>query len=694
MFVKQRSNKVLHEPGRMRRGAIVLAQSSTLQDDFHLGDLHQVEPSLNSVTGPTGTIRLEPKVMQVLVLLSAHAGHVVAKERLLQTVWPDAFVTDDVLTRAISELRRVFGDDAKESRFIQTIPKSGYRLIARLSYSDADQETAAAGQPVHLETAAATEIRQPARTAGLSSGAAAPSVSSSPGRRSFVRRHHLRLMAGASILVVLAASWWLGSRVLDSVSRAAAPEQVSIAVLSFADLSPQRDQEYFTDGLAEELMTAFASVGLQVAARTSSFSFKGKNSPAQEIARQLDVQFVLEGSVRKAGSQLRIATKLIDGRNGRVLRSDSYDRELRDLFALQDEIARAVTQALAVSLPASAEGSLVRTATKDTEAHELYLRGRHAWGQRTQAALLLSIDLFNQAIARDAHYASAHAGLADAYIILGNYAFRAPNDAYPHAKRAAMEALRLDDRLAEAHTALAADSLWHEYEWAAAERELQRAIALNPNSAYAHHWYALLLSYLGRRIEAIEHIQRAERLDPLAPQIASDHSWVLYLAREYDRAVEQAQKVLSYEPGFANAHRNLGFPLIVRRRCEEGIVRLRRSFDLFGGEAFSDLKLAWAYARCGRADEARLLLSQALEAKRPGYLEPTTVAHVFVALGDHERALTWLERAVEERAPHVVEMAVEPALDPLRSDPRFVRLLERVGLPIIPPYPSTRSGPG
>ena len=272
---------------------------------------------------------------------------------------------------------------------------------------------------------------------------------------------------------------------------------MSIAVLSFADLSPQRDQEYFTDGLAEELMTAFASVGLQVAARTSSFSFKGKNTPVQEIARQLDVQYVLEGSVRKDGSQLRIATKLIDGRNGHVLRTDSYDRELRDLFALQDEIARAVTQALAVSLPASAEGSLVRTATKDTEAHELYLRGRHAWGQRTQAGLLLSIDLFNQAIARDAHYARAHAGLADAYIILGNYAWRAPNEAYAHAKRAAMEALRLDDRLAEAHTALAAVSLWHDYDWAAAEREFQRAIALNPNSAYAHHWYALLLSLPG-----------------------------------------------------------------------------------------------------------------------------------------------------------------------------------------------------
>jgi tetratricopeptide (TPR) repeat protein len=307
--------------------------------------------------------------------------------------------------------------------------------------------------------------------------------------------------------------------------------------------------------------------------------------------------------------------------------------------------------------------------------------------------VLLSIDLFNQSIARDAQYARAHAGLADAYIITGFYGFRAPNEAYPHAKRAALEALRLDDRLAEAHTALAAVSMWHDYDWATAEREFQRAMALNPNSAYAHHWYALLLSYLGRRIEAIEHIQRAERLDPLAPQIANDHSWVLYLAREYDRAVEQAQKVLSYEPGFANAHRVLGLGLIAGGRCEEGIVRLRRSFDLFGGEAFSDLKLAWGYARCGRADEARLLLSQALEAKGLG-LEPNAVAHVFVALGDHERALTWLERAVGERAPHVVEMAVEPPLDPLRSDRRFVRLLERVGLPMLPPHSSTRSGPG
>ena len=465
---------------------------------------------------------------------------------------------------------------------------------------------------------------------------------------------------------------------------------MSIAVLSFADLSPQRDQEYFTDGLAEELMTAFASVGVRVAARTSSFSFKGKNTSVQDIARQLDVQYVLEGSVRKAGSQLRIATKLIDGRDGHVLRTDSYDRELRDLFALQDEIARAVTQALAVSLPAGAKGSLVRPETTDVEAHELYLRGRHAWGMRSQAAVLQSIDLFKQAIARDAQYARAHAGLADAYIILGNYGFRAPNEAYPHAKRAAVEALRLDDRLAEAHTALAGVYLWHDHDWAAAEREFQRAIALNINSAGAHHWYALLLSYLGRRIEAIEHARRAERLDPLAPQIANDHSWVLYLAREYDRAVEQAQRVLFYEPEFANGHRSLGLALIAGGRCEEGIVPLRRSFDLFGGKAFSDLKLAWGCARCGRADEARLLLSQALAAKGPGYLEPNAVAHVFVALGDHEHALKWLKGAVEERAPYVAIMAVEPALDPLRSDPRFVRLLKGLGLPIIPPHSSTR----
>ncbi len=637
---------------------------------------YRLDPPEQRLLRDGQAVSLPPKAFDLLVVLVSRTGSLVTKEQLLQEVWPRTFVDESNLSYTVSLLRKALGDECEPSRYIETVPKRGYRFCAAVT----------------------TELRQPAPTAGLSSGAAAPAVSSSPGRPSFVRRHLLGGMAGASILVVLAASWWLVSRVWDSVprpvSRAASPEHVSIAVLSFADLSPQRDQEYFTDGLAEELMTAFASAGLQVAARTSSFSFKGKDTPVQEIARQLDVQYLLEASVRKAGSHVRIATKLIDGRNGHVLRTDSYDRELRDLFALQDEIARAVIQALAVSLPASAEGSLVNTGTKDTVAHELYLRGRYAWGKRTKADVLLSIDLFNQAIARDAHYARAHAGLADAYIILGNYAFRAPNEAHAHAKRAAMEALRLDDRLAEAHTALAAVSLWHDHNWAAAEREFQRTIGLNPNSAYAHHWYALLLSYLGRRIEAIEHIQRAERLDPLARQIAIDHSWVLYLAREYDRAVEQAQKVLSYEPGFANAHGSLGFQLISGGRCEEGIVRLRRSFDLFAGKAFSDMKLAWGYARCGRPDEARLLLSRALEAKGPGYLEPTTVAHVFVALGDHEHALMWLERAVKERAPYVADIAVEPALDPLRSDPRFVRLLKRVGLPMIPPHSSTRSGTG
>jgi TolB-like protein/DNA-binding winged helix-turn-helix (wHTH) protein/Tfp pilus assembly protein PilF len=643
---------------------------------------YRLDPPEHRLLRDGQTIPLSPKAFDLLAALVSRAGHLVTKEQLLQEVWPGTFVEEANLSYTVSLVRKALGDEREPYRYVETVPKRGYRFIGVI-------DGAHTGEP----TPERVDVNVPLESeASVSAGVAAPELSSSSRHRSFVGRHLLGLTAGASILVVLAASWWVVPKLRDSASspasEAAAPEQLSIAVLSFSDLSPQGDQEYLADGLAEELMTAFASVGLRVAARTSSFSFKGKNTPVQEIARQLDVHYVLEGSVRKAGSQLRIATKLIDGGNGRVLRTDSYDRELRDLdlFALQDEIARAVTQALAVSLPASAEGWLVRTATKDTEAYELYLRGRHAWGQRTQPALLLSIDLFNQAIARDAHYARAHAGLADAYIILGNYGWRAPNEAHAHAKRAAMEALRLDDRLAEAHTALAAVSLWHDHDWTAAERGFQRTLTLNPNSAYAHHWYALLLSYLGRRIEAIEHIQRAGRLDPLAPQIAIEHSTVLYRTKEYDRALEQAQKVLSYEPGFANAYRMLGFALIARGRCEEGIARLRRSFDLFGGEAFSDLKLAWGYARCGRADQARQLLSQALEAKRPGYLEPNTVAQVFVALGDHEHALTWLERAVEERAPYVAEMAVEPALDPLRSDPRFVRLLKRLGLPtMLPP---------
>ena len=558
------------------------------------------------------TIPLSPKAFDLLVALVSRAGHLVTKEQLLQEVWPGTFVEEANLSYTASLLRKALGDEREPYRYVETVHKRGYRFIGVIDGPRTEERT-----PERVDVKVPLEWDAP-----VSAGVTAPALPSSSAHRSFVGRHLLGLIVGASILVVLppAGGWFrvFGTPASSPASEAAAPEQLSVAVLSFSDLSPQRDQEYLADGLAEELMTAFASVGLRVAARTSSFSFKGKNTPVQEIARQLDVQYVLEGSVRKDGSQLRIATKLIDGRNGHVLRTDSYDRELRDLFALQDEIARAVTQALAVSLPASAEGSLVKTGTKDTEAHELYLRGRHAWGQRTQAALLLSIDLFNQAIARDAHYARAHAGLADAYIIQGNYAFRAPNEAHADAKRAAMEALRLDDQLAEAHTALAAVSMWHDYDWAAGERGFQRAIALNRNSAYAHHWYALLLTYQGRRTEAIEHIKRAERLDPLAPQIAIEHSTVLYRARDYDRAVQQARKVLSYAPEFPNGHRVLGFELIAGGRCEEGIARLLRSFQLFGGEAFSDLKLAWGYARCGRADEARLLLSKALDGQRTG----------------------------------------------------------------------------
>lgn len=614
---------------------------------------------------------------QPLRLLEELAGQVpalVTREELRAHLWgEDTFVDfEQGLNAAMKRLRHALGDSVDEPRFIETVPKRGYRFCAPVTVVTGERD---------LQPSPAADQDQPS---GVHPWWRRPAIVVPPLILASVALLALAILAGRG-----APPDQRGSR--SSMTPATSGfGPVSIAVLPFTDLSPGRDQEYFADGLVEELMAGFAAAGLQVSARTSSFSFRGRSTPAQEIARQLDVRYVLEGSVRKDGEQLRITTSLIDGQSGRLLQTESYDRLLRELFAVQDEIAGAVTGALLPGLAAAPDRARPRGLMTDAEAHELYMRGRHAWWKRTEASVLLSADLFRQAIARAPQYARAHAGLADAHLILGNFTWLTPVQAYPEAKRAAQEALRLDERLAEAHTALAAVHMHYERDWAAAEREFQRAIALDPRSANAHHWYALFLSYLGRHADAIERAEHAERLDPLAAQIAIDHARVLYVARAYERALKHAEKLIVWEPEFANGYRHLGVFLIGVGRCEDGMTSLRRASDLFGGDSFSDLYLAWGYARCGRADEARLLVSRLLEHRGQRYVEPNRIAHVFVALGEREQAMIWLVRAVAEHAPFVSELAVEPALDPIRSDPRFIHLLTQTGLPAIPLSPSSR----
>jgi TolB-like protein/Tfp pilus assembly protein PilF len=359
---------------------------------------------------------------------------------------------------------------------------------------------------------------------------------------------------------------------------AAETMQASIAVLPFVDMSPQKDQEYFCDGMAEELINALTKLeGLRVVSRTSAFQFKGKAFDIRKIGEQLNVASVLEGSVRKTGDRLRITAQLINVVDGFHLWSEKYDREMKDVFDIQDEISRAIVDALKIKLVGEAATRLVKRYTENLEAYTLYLKGRYYWNKRTEPGLTKGIEYFEKAITKDPGYALAYAGLADCYNVISHYGAVPPKASVPKAKIAAIKALEIDDALVEAHTSLAFALYNYDFAWLAAEKEFQRAIALNPNYATAHHWYAIYLATRGRLEEAIAEMQRARELDPLSLIINTEVGWMLYFGRHYNQAIEQYQKTLEMDPSFAVAHWGLGLAYQQKAMPQEAIAEFQKA---------------------------------------------------------------------------------------------------------------------
>ena len=459
------------------------------------------------------------------------------------------------------------------------------------------------------------------------------------------------------------------------------PAVASIAVLPFVNLGPDPDTEYVSDGITEELINALARVaGLRVAARMSAFAFKGSTADVRDVAARLNVGTVLEGSVRKAGSQVRIAAQLINAADGYHLWSETYDRELDDVFAVQDELARAIAATLARTLVPGPRPSLVKQATSSMPAYLLYLRGRHYLAKRTEESLRKAIELFELAIESDPAYAVAYAGLANAYILLGFDEYRGlpPEVAMPRGKAAAQRALELDTTLAEAHAALGWVSLFYEWDWGSAERELLRAVAAQPNLAAGHHWYALYLMAMGRADESIAEMQRALALDPLFPIVSTNLGRAYAFARRFDEAVAHYRLALEMEPGFLPAQFELARVLALQGAFKEARALCRAAREGASDSVRPLVAMAWVEARAGAA-AARTLLAELEERATREYVPHYYVAGAYAALGDRERAIQHLGRACDERSGYAVFLKVEMFHD-LQDDPRFVELLKRVGL--------------
>jgi TolB-like protein/Tfp pilus assembly protein PilF len=596
-------------------------------------------------------------------MLLERPGEVVTRDEMRQKLWPaDTFVDfEHSLNSAIKKLRAVLGDSADNSRYVETIPRVGYRFIAPV------QEVPRPGLQAPEVSARPTEPQTPA----------APQVS---------YWRWPQLVAGGLALVALAvATTFVWRRA--HIRPALAGERIVLAVLPFSNLTGDPGQEYFSDGLTEEMIAQLGQMDpdrMSVIARTSIMHYKGSSEPLPQIGSELKVQYVLEGSVRRDSDRVRITAHLVRVEDQTPVWSHEYDRELTGLLTLQHEVAQEVADELLATLgkkstPVAASVAKPAASPGSYAAYDLYLQGRYFWNKRTAEGFRRAADYFQQAIERDPNYAPAYAGLADTDGLMSTWYIGPQNELMPRGRAAAVKALQLDDTLAEAHTSLALIAENYDYDWQTAEKEFRRAIQLDPGYATAHQWYAEYLSWLGRFDEALAESEKARQLDPLSMITAADHATILYYARRYDRALAQARAVLNMDPSAPRVASTIIFSYVQQHKFAEAQQFLDDHQVTFNDQ-WLPVRKAVLYGCWGRASEAHEALTRVEHlAWRPEQRIPALLL-VYSALGRRDQTLALLEQAVSNHSNAVTSIKVDPMYDPLRSDPRFQDVLRRAGL--------------
>jgi TolB-like protein/DNA-binding winged helix-turn-helix (wHTH) protein/Tfp pilus assembly protein PilF len=631
-------------------------------------------------------LKLQDQPFQVLALLLEHPGDVVSREELRQRLWSaDTFVDFDTgLNSAIKKLRDVLSDSAEKPRFIETLPRRGYRWLAPVeSVGDIGASVQVAvpvGAPHAVrsstESTIGRKVSQSRVLEILGGGVGVPA--------SNVRLLAAVAISGIAFLCVLALLFVfdvgkLRTRLLGS----AAPVRIqSIAVLPLENLSREPEQDYFADGMTEELIKTLGKIGaLHVTSRTSVMRYKRTDKSLPQIARELNVDGIVEGTVQRSGDRVRITAQLIYTPTDRHLWAESYDRELKDVLALQDDVARAIANEIRVTLTPQERMSLAAVRPVNPEAYEAYLKGRYYWNQRTAEGIKKAADYFQQAINQQPNYGLAYSGLADCSSGLTWHGFASPTEALPRAKAAALKAIEIDPASGEAHASLAL-VLSHQRNWAPAENEFKRALQLSPGYANAHHWYGDYLSVVGRPEEAMVEAKRAFELEPLSSIINTWLGLRYYHARRYDEAIKQSRKILEFDPGFAPAHLLLGQAYVQKGLHAQAIAELQSATSLSGDSPLYSAQVGVAYAVAGRNAEALSVIDQLLKAAKRSYVSSYGLAQIYASLGDKRHAMKWLQSAYDERAVWMQYLKVDPALDSLRSDSRFQDLLHRMDFPL------------
>lgn len=632
----------------------------------------QVDLRSGEVRKRGAKVRLQQQPFRVLEMLLERPGEVVLREEIRQRLWPsDTWVDfDHGVNKAVNKLRETLGDSADSPRFIETLPKRGYRFVASVEIA---AETAA-GAGVTMSGGTSPDVLH------------VPAVEVTEGPRIDAPRS--RRWAVAPVLIVLIALGAVGIALWTRDRRApATPGRAMLAVLPFANLDGDPKQEYFCDGMTDEMILELGRVNpdrLGVIARTSSMAYRDTRKRVNEIGNELGVQYLLEGSVRKRGETVRITARLVRRDDQTPLWSESYEQDVADVYQIQRDVAQRIAASLALELFPGVEAPSTAVPRATAAAYEAYLRGRYHWNRRTPQDLERALTWLEQSIALDPKYVPAQAALADALNVLPWYGLRPPRDAYPRSKEVARRALVIDPSSAAAHTALAYAHHYFDWSWVDAEREYRRALELNPNYAQAHQWLAAHYAELGRTDDALAEIELARRLDPRSLIINAAIGWINYLGRRYDSAIEQLRRTLELDADFVPARLWLGQTLEASGRPAEAIeqyARVRR----VAGEAPTGLgELARGYAAAGRPGEARQTLTELLAVARTRYVEADLIARVHEALGETDQALAWLERGLEERAVKMVLIGLDPQFDRLRAEPPFRAMLQQLNLPRRP----------
>jgi len=608
-------------------------------------------------------VPLTPKVFDILITLVEKSGQVVEKDDLMKRVWPTTFVEEGNLTQNVSLLRKALGETPGGTQFIETVPRRGYRFVAKINETWADElkpEVIAADVPP--TNGNRQQVSQDSQAIPIES------VSTSGRLAALTKRRSNVVLFAATVVVLIAGVIFFAGRGKAGNSGAIQ----SIAVLPFVDEAGDTDSEYLNDKIAESLINSLSKLPqLRVVPRSVVAVYKGKEIDPRKIGKELNVGAVVTGRMRRHGDLISIQADLIDLNNVAQLWGQHYDHKLSDVLLVQDDIARDIFENLRLKLNVEEK--------KQLEAYGLYLKGRNAWNKRTGDALLQAIDFFQQAIAIDPNYGSAYAGIADCYNMLVVYGRLQPKEGFPQAKDAAAKALEIDESLAEAHTSMAFIKFRWDWDRAATEREFQTAIKLKPTYAPAHQWYSSYLVAVERFDEAIAEAKRTEELEPLSFVGSSHLGWIYYLSGQNDKAIEQCKKILELDPSSFPARRYLGLAYEAKGMYPEAINEFQTGVKLSGSPLMLAL-LGHAYAASGKRAEAQQVLADLQQLPKERYVSPYTVAAIYTGLGDNESAFKWLEKAVEERDIWLMNLKVDPVFAKLRSNKKFSDLLARIRL--------------